>query len=83
MFVSMSWRFWTHSTTPQLDKSSPEWCSTQAVEGQSTTTRRSDERGILGLLFFQYLCATMLYVGYLLCWIFVMFDMCNNSFDDM
>jgi hypothetical protein len=65
MFVSMSWWFWTYNVMSQQEKSSPEWCSTQTVEGRSTMTRRSDEWWILGLVMFQYLCVALMYVGYL------------------
>jgi hypothetical protein len=59
--------------TPRQEKSSLERCSTQTVEARSTTTRWS-ERWILGLVMFQYLCVAVVYVGYLLCCILVMFD---------
>jgi hypothetical protein len=83
MFVSMSWRFCTHDAMLQQEKSSFEWRSTQIVEARSTTTRQSDERWILGLVMFQYLCVAVVYIGYLLCCILVMFDVCDDSFDDM
>jgi hypothetical protein len=44
----------THSVMPRREKSSPKRCSTQVVEGRSTTTRRSDEQCILGLVMFGY-----------------------------
>jgi hypothetical protein len=56
----------------------------------------SDERWILGLVMFQYLCVVVVYTGYLLCCILVMFDvsyllccilvmfdMSDDLFDDM
>jgi hypothetical protein len=79
----MSWRFWGHSATLRQEKSSSERCSKQVVEGRSTTTLRSDQWWILGLVMFQYLCVTVVYAGYLLCCILVMFDVCDDSFDDM
>jgi hypothetical protein len=39
---------------PRREKCSPKWCSTQAVEGRSTMTRRSDELCILGLVMFGF-----------------------------
>jgi hypothetical protein len=39
---------------PQWISFSPKWCSTQAVEGRSTMTRRTDERCILGLVMFGF-----------------------------
>jgi hypothetical protein len=74
MFISMSRRFQTHSAMPWQENSSSKWRSTQAVEGWSTTTQRSDEKWILGIVMFQYLCVAVVYVGYLLCCILVMFD---------
>jgi hypothetical protein len=56
MFISMSWRFQTHSATPWQETSSPKWCSTQAVEERTTTTQRSGERWILRLLHFVIWC---------------------------
>jgi hypothetical protein len=74
MFISMSWRFCTHSMTPQKEKRSPKWCSTQAVEGWSTTTWRSDERCILGLVMFGFWCVAVVldrYLWCLTCWIII------------
>jgi hypothetical protein len=73
----MSWRFWTHSVTPRQEKNLLKRCSTQRVEARSTTTRWS-ERWILGLVMFQYLCVVVVYVGYLLCCILVMFDVVTH-----
>jgi hypothetical protein len=44
-----------------------EQCSIQTVEAQSTTTWKSDEQWILGLMMFKYLCVVLVYVGYLCC----------------
>jgi hypothetical protein len=74
MFISMSWRFWTHSMTPQREKCSPKRCSTQVVEGRSTVTRRSDERCILGLVMFGFWCIVVVldrYLWCLMCWIVI------------
>jgi hypothetical protein len=46
--------FRTHSMTPRREKRSPKQCSTQAVEGRSTMTQRSDEQCILGLVMFGF-----------------------------
>jgi hypothetical protein len=70
----MSWRFQTHSVTPRREKSLPKRCSTQAVEGRSTTTRRRDEWCILGLVMFRYWCDTVVldrYLWYLIYWIVI------------
>jgi hypothetical protein len=74
MFVSMYWRFQTHSVMPRREKSSPKWYSTQAVEERSTTPRRSDKRCILGLVLFEYWCVAVVldrYLWYLICWIVI------------
>jgi hypothetical protein len=70
----MSWRFWTHSIMPQREKSSPKWCSTQAVEERSTMTQQSDERCILGLVMFGYWRVMVVldwYLCCLMCWIVI------------
>jgi hypothetical protein len=73
----MSWRIWTHSAMPCQEKSLLRWCSTQIVEAQSTMARWT-ERWILILVMLQYLYVAVMYVGYLLCCILVMFDVMTH-----